>query len=189
MENLFVEKCLQKLEEKANQGPSSEWTDGTFSALSDSIAKETKILISKNTLKRLFGKMKRPVDYSPQRETKNALARYAGYADWADFLSVEFGTMMPEKADGGQDAKQKANGIWLRKGGKRGQEDTATGNDERDKAETELENAAKNRWPNWNYIVITSLVALGCSILVMLVKTNAEQAKLNSIEIACKKPE
>jgi len=188
VENLFVEKCLQKLEEKANQGPASEWTDGTFSALSDSIAKETKILISKNTLKRLFGKMKRPLDYSPQRQTKNALAQFAGYKDWADFLSLEFGSIVTEKAEDSQESIQKIGRHWTKKGTRRVFDEGVDGTREEELKVYDQEGSWKRKSPNWSYVLTTTLIALACSILVMLVKENAKQAELNSIEIVCKNP-
>ena len=76
--------CLEAIALKFNEGQVEQWTDGTFVHLSELIEEETGIIISRNTLKRLYGKMKTPDDYKPQKETRNALAIYAGYKDWEE---------------------------------------------------------------------------------------------------------
>ena len=78
----YLKFCLDLIAEKANNGPVSKWTDGDYIELSDAIESETRVLISRNTLKRLYSKMKTSEEYKPQKETKNALACYAGYQNW-----------------------------------------------------------------------------------------------------------
>jgi len=87
LEKDLLHICLEAIVRKVNDGQVEYWTDGIFIKLSEAIEEETSILISRNTLKRLFGKMKTPDDYKPQRETKNALAIFAGFKGWEDFKS------------------------------------------------------------------------------------------------------
>jgi len=85
MEIDFLHICLKTIAQKINEGEIEKWTDSSFIRLSEAVEAKTGILISKNTLKRLFGKMKTPNEYNPQRDTKNALAIYAGYKSWDHF--------------------------------------------------------------------------------------------------------
>jgi len=84
----YLKFCLDIIAEKAQNGPSSLWTDGDFIDLSEAIELETGVLISRNTLKRLYSKMKTTEDYKPQKDTKNALAQYAGYKNWFEFKEI-----------------------------------------------------------------------------------------------------
>jgi len=84
----YLKFCLDIIAEKAQNGPSSSWTDGDFIDLSEAIELETGVLISRNTLKRLYSKMKTTEDYKPQKDTKNALAQYAGYKNWFEFKEI-----------------------------------------------------------------------------------------------------
>ena len=77
--------CLELVAAKASADPVKDWTDGNFIELSEAILDETGILISRNTLKRLYGKMKTSEEYKPQKETKNALANFAGFPSWSAF--------------------------------------------------------------------------------------------------------
>lgn len=93
MEDKNLRECLRQIEEKVGKGSCTTWTDGVFAQLSDEIQSETKVVLSKNTLKRLFGKMRTPNDYHPQRETRNALAKFAGYVDWNHFVGTIEGSV------------------------------------------------------------------------------------------------
>lgn len=62
-----------------------EWTNGDFIRLSHILYKKTRVQISPNTLKRIFGKIKTDARYYPQRATRDALANYIGYPDWDTF--------------------------------------------------------------------------------------------------------
>lgn len=61
-----------------NKGNSSGWRNRDFEDLSFEIRKETKVLISAATLKRIFGKHKTSETYYPQESTLDAIEKYAG---------------------------------------------------------------------------------------------------------------
>ncbi len=83
----FIGICLKAIEEKIQWGPSEQWTKGDFERLSETISSQSGILISSMTLMRLFGKTKTHHEqYTPQYETKNALARYLGFSSWQHFV-------------------------------------------------------------------------------------------------------
>jgi hypothetical protein len=81
-EHQLVRKCLLQIEEKLGWGPAGEWHSEVFVELSETIQKETHVLLSPTTLKRVWGK----VNYksAPSISTLNVLARFAGYANWRD---------------------------------------------------------------------------------------------------------
>ncbi len=81
----LLKLLLEKVVEKFGHPQPEDWQDGIFILLSEEIEKETRFLISRNTLKRLFGKIKTAEGYSPQLDTRNALAIYAGFGDWNQF--------------------------------------------------------------------------------------------------------
>ncbi len=82
-EHKLVQKCLLQIEGKLGWGPAGEWHSEVFVELSETIQKETQILLSPTTLKRVWGK----VNYksAPSISTLNVLAQFAGYANWRDF--------------------------------------------------------------------------------------------------------
>ena len=65
-----------------------EWPNANFIRLSTAIARETRVYISKNTLKRIFGKLKTEESYCPQKATLDALAGFIGYPDWDKFKAT-----------------------------------------------------------------------------------------------------
>lgn len=75
---------LHKVESSLALGATEAYTKSTYALASDEIYAKTRIKLSPDTLRRLFRKDN--PDYFPQLETRNILARYAGYADWADFV-------------------------------------------------------------------------------------------------------
>jgi len=79
----LVKKCLQRIEEILNWGPSAEWHNDVFVELSERIQQRTQVLLSPTTLKRVWGR----VHYksAPSITTLNTLARFAGYQNWRDF--------------------------------------------------------------------------------------------------------
>ncbi|MFB0497454.1 hypothetical protein ABID99_003691 [Mucilaginibacter sp. OAE612] len=83
----YLLKCTQLIEDKMQSGPSSDWIDYNYTMLHDQIFEATKISISVRTLKRIF---KVNDNYEPQIATKNAMAQYLGYKDWAFFLKEKF---------------------------------------------------------------------------------------------------
>lgn len=84
MLNLHLSRCLDKIAEQTGWGPYDNWTHPQFVELSNQIFQKCGVMISVTSLKRIFGKIKS--DHEPQRETRNALARFVGYADWDDFV-------------------------------------------------------------------------------------------------------
>ncbi|WP_066631419.1 hypothetical protein [Labilibacter marinus] len=75
----FQEQILRQTEKKFGRGKRHVWKNRDFEDLSHAIHIKTKVLISVATLKRLFGKVKTPDDYSPQQSTLDALINYTGY--------------------------------------------------------------------------------------------------------------
>lgn len=71
---------VKQCERQFGRGKSDSWKHGDFSDFSEEILKRTKVTISPNTLKRIFGKI--PVDgfYQPQQATIDALKEYCNYS-------------------------------------------------------------------------------------------------------------
>jgi hypothetical protein len=85
-EKEHLQDCLDYVAARASRHSVADWTDGNFIELSEDIQKETGILIHRNTLKRLFGKVQAGEESRPQKDTRNALALYAGFEDWGQFI-------------------------------------------------------------------------------------------------------
>jgi hypothetical protein len=81
----LLKELLEKVAKRFGYSDPELWQDGIFGQLSEDIEKETRFIISRNTLKRLFGKIKTSEHYNPQIDTRNALAQYAGFPDWNKF--------------------------------------------------------------------------------------------------------
>jgi hypothetical protein len=90
-EDFYLKNVCHKIEEKFDHGATVLWKNNDYILLSRLIFEKTKIAISSDTLKRIFGKKKNyKEDSNPQFSTKNALSQYIGYRDWDDFKnSVE----------------------------------------------------------------------------------------------------
>jgi len=80
-----LEECKRLIEASLGWGNSALWTNEDFETLSDRIAEKTSVNLSVSTLKRIWGKVR--YDSSPTMATLNALARYAGFGGWRDFLA------------------------------------------------------------------------------------------------------
>jgi hypothetical protein len=65
----------------------AEWTNGDYVRLSSILLHATSVQISPNTLKRIFGKLKTPERYYPQKATRDALVQYLGFGDWDLFVA------------------------------------------------------------------------------------------------------
>ena len=105
-ENTLFTLCLRLIEEKKNEwGNRQQWTISKYKQLSSEITEQTKISISDSTIKRLFSKDNNyKGKYIPQKETKNALAKYIGFKGWEDFAiqhSVVRDDIQPTIPDGG----------------------------------------------------------------------------------------
>ena len=81
-----LEICCRYVGEKYGHPVISGWTNRDYIILSGVLSRQTDVKISPNTLKRIFGKLKTPERYYPQKATRDTLARYAGYANWESFV-------------------------------------------------------------------------------------------------------
>ena len=86
MEEQYLGVLIKLIETKTGWGPSKGWPNRYFSSISDQVFEQSGVLISPSTLKRLFGKVKTREGYIPHEDTKNALAKYAGYSSWQHFM-------------------------------------------------------------------------------------------------------
>lgn len=80
--------CCQRLIEKMGDKAIEDWRVSDYNSLSSQLGKQTKVYLSVNTLKRLFGQLKTPQRYFPQKATRDALAQFIGYRDWQEFELV-----------------------------------------------------------------------------------------------------
>ncbi|KFC18227.1 hypothetical protein [Epilithonimonas lactis] len=69
---------VKSCENRFGRGDSASWKHSDFSDFSSEIQRATKISISVNTLKRIFGKISVDDNYLPQQATIEALKNYAG---------------------------------------------------------------------------------------------------------------
>lgn len=84
-DSYHLAKCLDIIQEQLPWGKANSWTNKDFEILSEKIYEKAGMLISYQTLRRLFGKVTTSSNYKPQLETKNALAIFIGYKDWDTF--------------------------------------------------------------------------------------------------------
>ncbi|EDP70887.1 hypothetical protein FBALC1_09008 [Flavobacteriales bacterium ALC-1] len=82
----LVQKCLQEIEVKLKWGNSSNWHNNVFLELSETIQKETGVLLSVTTLKRIWGKVN--YNNAPSISTLNTLSQFIGYKNWRDFKTT-----------------------------------------------------------------------------------------------------
>ncbi len=88
---VYILKCIQLIEDKLQWGNHAGWIDYNFKELSEQIFEISKVSISIRTLKRIFKSAGSEVYYEPQIATKNALAQFLNYRDWAHFIAENFG--------------------------------------------------------------------------------------------------
>lgn len=81
----LIDSLLKQIETKLQWGESADWSSYDFEKLATLIFDTTKITISSNTLKRIWGRIK--YDSTPSDMTLNTLASYAGYEDYRDFIN------------------------------------------------------------------------------------------------------
>jgi hypothetical protein len=88
---IYTSKCIELIEDKLQWGSSANWIDYNFKELSEQVFEVSKVSISIRTLKRIFkSAQSSEVYYEPQMATKNALAQYLNYRDWANFIAANF---------------------------------------------------------------------------------------------------
>lgn len=80
-----LDVCCQKVAKKVGKETIADWKNSDYIRLSGLLYRQTKITISENTLKRIFGKLKTSTRYYPQKATRDALAQFIGYRDWHEF--------------------------------------------------------------------------------------------------------
>lgn len=93
-EGSYLSQCLEQIESIVDRGPSATWAVYDFEKLSSAIYERTQVSLSVTTLKRLWGRLK--YDSAPTLTTLNALAQFAGYADWRDFKQNQDARNRPE---------------------------------------------------------------------------------------------
>ncbi len=77
--------CCQKVALKVGDKDIAEWKNSDYVRLSGLLHRQTKVNLSENTLKRIFGKLKTSTRYYPQKATRDALAQFIGFRDWYEF--------------------------------------------------------------------------------------------------------
>lgn len=77
--------CCKKVAHQIGEKSISEWKNSDYIKLSGLLHRKTKVHLSENTLKRIFGKLKKPTRYYPQKATRDALAQFIGFRDWYEF--------------------------------------------------------------------------------------------------------
>lgn len=82
-EHKLVKACLRQIEDKLGWGNAAQWHNEVFIELSETIEKETHVLLSPTTLKRVWGRVN--YENAPSISTLNALSQFAGYLNWRDF--------------------------------------------------------------------------------------------------------
>ncbi len=85
----FLEVCCQRISETYGKPDRDKWTNSDYVSLSYILFKQTRVRISPNTLKRIFGKIKTDSRYYPQKATRDALSVYIGHPDWDHFVKVQ----------------------------------------------------------------------------------------------------
>lgn len=76
---LQLKVIIKQCEQKFGRGNSENWKHNDYLDFSQSIFEQTKISISHNTLKRIFGKLATDKYYLPQQATFDALTEYCGF--------------------------------------------------------------------------------------------------------------
>ena len=75
-------RCLRQIEAKVGWGSGEAWSTADFERLGEQIADQTGVSLSVTTLKRVWGRVK--YASAPTETTLNALAAFAGYANWRE---------------------------------------------------------------------------------------------------------
>jgi hypothetical protein len=83
-----LDVCCKIIAQKMAPVAIEDWRVSDYNSLSSQLGKQTKVYLSVNTLKRLFGQLKTPQRYFPQKATRDALAQFIGYRDWQEFELV-----------------------------------------------------------------------------------------------------
>ncbi len=82
-----LERLKELMVKKSNLGPSGNWSNHQYECLRELILQDTGVLLSTNTLKRLFGKVSS--SGAPGKSTLNALAIFCGYRSYMDLIQSD----------------------------------------------------------------------------------------------------
>ena len=85
----YLDYGCQLISEMYGKPDIAEWTNSDYIKLSNILYKKTRVQISPNTLKRIFGKIKTDARYYPQKATRDALVNYIGYPNWESFTNSQ----------------------------------------------------------------------------------------------------
>ena len=92
----YLELYVKELEQKMGWGSKYEWTNYNFKKINEGILEKTGISISVSSIRRVLGLDKSyKTRFKPQLETKNALAKYLDYENWADFKNKKKKNAIP----------------------------------------------------------------------------------------------
>lgn len=94
-----LDRCCELISEKMGNTDIAAWSNSDYVKLSGLLYRKTSVQISPSTLKRIFGKVKTTERYYPQKATRNALAKYAGYEDWDQFALAQSKIIPIDKGD------------------------------------------------------------------------------------------
>lgn len=83
-----IRLCGELIAQKMSAIDISAWSNAYYHSLGAKIWKESRVRLSVNTLKRVFGKIKTEQYYVPQKATLNALAIFLGYENWEVFKTA-----------------------------------------------------------------------------------------------------
>jgi len=84
----YLDYGCQLISEIYGKPDIADWTNSDYIRLSNILYKKTRVQISPNTLKRIFGKIKTGARYYPQKATRDALVNYIGYPNWESFTNA-----------------------------------------------------------------------------------------------------
>lgn len=84
----YLDYGCQLISEVYGKPDRARWTNSDYIKLSNILYKKTRVQISPNTLKRIFGKIKTDARYYPQKATRDALVNYIGYPNWESFTNA-----------------------------------------------------------------------------------------------------
>lgn len=84
---IFLELGCQRVAEHLGKPDITTWNNADFARLSEEIFARSRVQVSSNTLKRIFGRIHTTERYYPQQATRDALAQYIGFTDWKAFVT------------------------------------------------------------------------------------------------------
>lgn len=80
-------RCKTEIEQKLDWGASESWQSIDFENLSQLILDDAGVSLSVSTLRRIWGRAE--YNHLPSVTTLNTLAKFAGYADWRNFIKTK----------------------------------------------------------------------------------------------------